>query len=52
MEGADRNPKIFILQFTGPVDMESANSYIALSDGLGEVVPVAGVSPMFRHKGI
>ena len=32
--------------------MESANSYIALSDRLGEVVSVAEVSPMFRHKGI
>ena len=29
--------------------MKSANSYIALTDGLGEVVTVAGLSPMFRH---
>jgi hypothetical protein len=50
MEGAERDPKIFILQFMGPVDMDGANSYIALSDGLGEVVTVAGLSPMLLHE--
>ncbi len=54
MEGAERNLKIFPprrinLQFAGPVDMESANSYIALTAGSGGVGTVAGLTPMLQH---
>jgi hypothetical protein len=44
MDRAKRHPKIFNIQFTGPVDMGSANSYTAVTDELGGAESYCGIA--------